>query len=138
MSNKLKISKKEISNIIKESADAFKGDNLEKHIGADEDRKIEYPDLTDTVGANDEEKPSSFEGGLETGAGMEGEELTKRMKSSPSQLLEFLDKLEEAKSVLSKVAAKETDQEVKSKIYSYYEKTQKVAFEMIKEFGIIH
>lgn len=140
MKNKIKISKKEINNIITESIDNFKKENLEKFIGDDMDRKIEYPTTTGIEGEDDFDgsTPSEFEGGGETPAGMEGEDFTGRMKGNPSQLLEFLDKLEEAKSVLSKVAVKEVDQEVKSKIYSYYEKTQKVAFEMIKEFGIVH
>ena len=55
-----------------------------------------------------------------------------------SELLTYLDKLEEAKSVLSKIAAKEEDDNIKSRIYAHYEKTQKLIFELIKEFGIVH
>jgi len=59
------------------------------------------------------------------------------MKGAP-ELLGYLDKLEEAKSVLSKIAAKEDDENIKNRIYAHYEKTQKLIFELIKEFSIVH
>jgi hypothetical protein len=59
------------------------------------------------------------------------------MKGAP-ELLEYLDKLEEAKSILSKIAAKEENDNIKNRIYAHYDKTQKVIFELIKEFGIVH
>jgi hypothetical protein len=131
----IQLKKSEILKIIAENADKFKKEDLEKFIGGDEDRKIEYPanpGIESPDDASAQETPAEFTDGVDGG------DLAARMQAPPSQLLEFLDKLEEAKSVLAKVAAKETDQEVKSKIYSYYEKTQKVAFEMIKEFGVVH
>lgn len=141
MSKKIQIGKKEIVKIIQENIEGFKKDHLEKFIGDDGDRHIQYPEVAGIEDPSDETTiPSEFDGGDggESLEGLTGSDLTDRLKSSQSQLLEFLDKLEEAKSVLSKVAAKETDQEVKSKIYSYYERTQKVSFEMIKEFGVVH
>ena len=42
------------------------------------------------------------------------------------------------KSILSKIAAKEDNENIKNRIYAHYEKAQKLAFEMIKEFGIVH
>jgi vacuolar-type H+-ATPase subunit B/Vma2 len=62
----------------------------------------------------------------------------KDMKSPPHELLEYLNKLEEAKSILSKVAAKEDNENIKNRIYAHYDKAQKLAFEMIKEFAIVH
>ena len=60
------------------------------------------------------------------------------MKSPPHELLSYLEKIEEAKSILSKVAAKEDNENIKNRIYAHYEKAQKLAFELIKEFGIVH
>jgi hypothetical protein len=139
-----KFKKTELMKVIQENEDKFQpektpGSELEGMTGAEQDRKIEYPDA-ETMGAlgagSETDKPSEFTGGVDTpdGPGL----AAKMSKSAPSQLIEYLEKLEEAKSVLSKVAAGETDQEVKSKIYSHYEKVQKTAFEMIKEFGIVH
>ena len=141
MTKKIRIDKKEINKIILENIEDFKKEHLESFIGDDDDRHIKYPEVTGIEKPTDDvSTPSEFEDGADSDSldGITGEDLTNRLKSSKSQLLEFLDKLEEAKSVLSKAAAKETDQEVKSKIYTYYEKTQKVSFEMIKEFGVIH
>ena len=63
---------------------------------------------------------------------------TAEMKSPPHELLDYLDKIEDAKSILSKIAAKEDNENIKNRIYAHYEKAQKLAFEMIKEFGIVH
>jgi hypothetical protein len=103
-------------------------DILGKHLGDDEDKKIEYPsqdDLEGGMGSSDTE--------------MDGDDTIKvtDMKGA-SELLGYLDKLEEAKSVLSKIAAKEDNDNIKSRIYVHYEKTQKLIFELIKEFGIVH
>jgi hypothetical protein len=140
MSHKLKIGKKEILSTITEQSKLIKED-LEKFIGADEDRKIEYPTNPGIENPDDmsaQEAPSEFSDGNDVAPGAEGAALAAKMKSPPSELLSYLEKLEEAKSILSKVAAKESDQEVKNKIYQHYEKVQKTAFEMIKEFGIVH
>jgi hypothetical protein len=103
-------------------------DILGKHLGDDEDKKIEYPsqdDLEGSMSSSDTE--------------MDGDDTIKvtDMKGA-SELLGYLDKLEEAKSVLSKIAAKEDNDNIKSRIYVHYEKTQKLIFELIKEFGIVH
>jgi hypothetical protein len=102
-------------------------DMLGKHLGDDEDKKIEYPSQED------------LEGGIDSGAEMDGDDAVKvtDMKGA-SELLGYLDKLEEAKSILSKIAAKEDDDNIKGRIYAHYEKTQKLIFELIKEFGIVH
>jgi hypothetical protein len=81
-----------------------------------------------------------LEGGMgSSDTEMDGDDTIKvtDMKGA-SELLGYLDKLEEAKSVLSKIAAKEDNDNIKSRIYVHYEKTQKLIFELIKEFGIVH
>ena len=101
---------------------------LSKDLGDDEDKKIEYPsqeDLDNLSGSDDLE------------SGEDDVVDVKDMKGAP-ELLGYLDKLEEAKSVLSKIAAKEDDENIKNRIYAHYEKTQKLIFELIKEFGIVH
>lgn len=138
---KIQISKSQILNVIRENADKFKKEELTNFIGNDEDRKIEYPEVSgiESPDAAGDDKPAEFTDGVDSAEPAEtGADLMSRMQTSPSQLLEFLDKLEDAKSVITKVAAKEKDQEVKAKMYSYYEKTQKLAFELIKEFGVVH
>jgi hypothetical protein len=101
-------------------------DMLGKHLGDDEDKKIEYPSQEDLAGMDPETE-------------MGGDDSIKvtDMKGA-SELLGYLDKLEEAKSILSKIAAKEEDDNIKGRIYAHYEKTQKLIFELIKEFGIVH
>lgn len=107
--------------------------HIEKMIGDDpEDREIEYPSAEDIES-------------IKTGKDIddkEGEEDEKidpiDMVSPPHELLEYLDKIDEAKSILSKVAAKEENENIKNRIYAHYEKAQKLAFELIKEFGIVH
>ena len=101
---------------------------LGKNLGDEEDKKIEYPsqeDLDNLSGSDDLE------------SGEDDVVDVKDMKGAP-ELLGYLDKLEEAKSVLSKIAAKEDDENIKNRIYAHYEKTQKLIFELIKEFGIVH
>jgi len=98
---------------------------LGKDLGDDEDKKIEYPstdmDSSDTTDFTPEEEPIKAE----------------NIKGA-HELLEYLDKLEEAKSILSKIAAREDKENIKSRIYAHYDKTQKLIFELIKEFGIVH
>lgn len=101
---------------------------LGKDLGGDEDKKIEYPSQEDL---------DNLSGSDELESGEEDTVDVKDMKGAP-ELLGYLDKLEEAKSVLSKIAAKEDDENIKSRIYAHYEKTQKLIFELIKEFGIVH
>lgn len=101
---------------------------LGKDLGGDEDKKIEYPSQEDL---------DNLSGSDELETGEEDTVDVKDMKGAP-ELLGYLDKLEEAKSVLSKIAAKEDDENIKSRIYAHYEKTQKLIFELIKEFGIVH
>jgi hypothetical protein len=99
-------------------------------IGDPEDRKIEYPSAGEIEAIkNDMDMPS----------GDESDAIDpKDMKTPPHELIEYLDKIEEAKSILSKVAAKEDNENIKNRIYAHYEKAQKLAFELIKEFGIVH
>jgi hypothetical protein len=107
--------------------------HIEKMIGEPEDRRVEYP------------SPGDLEA-IKTGQNMDKDGTTgeeeiidpKDMKSPPHELLSYLDKIEEAKSILSRVAAKEDNENIKNRIYAHYEKAQKLAFEMIKEFGIVH
>jgi hypothetical protein len=102
---------------------------LGKHLGDEEDKKIEYPTQAD-MDAMKMDEPGG-EDSVDDTVNVED------MKSAP-ELLEYLDKLEEAKSILSKIAAKEENENIKNRIYAHYDKTQKVIFELIKEFGIVH
>lgn len=102
---------------------------LGKHLGDEEDKKIEYPTQAD-MDAMKMDEPDG-ENSVDDTVNVED------MKSAP-ELLEYLDKLEEAKSILSKIAAKEENENIKNRIYAHYDKTQKVIFELIKEFGIVH
>lgn len=110
-----------LENTVKEGIE----DMLSKDLGDDEDKKIEYPSQDDLNQDSDM-----------------GPEVDDKIKVSEikgaTELLGYLDKLEEAKSILSKIAAKEDNDNVKSRIYAHYEKTQKLIFELIKEFGIVH
>lgn len=107
--------------------------HIEKMIGDDpSDREIEYPSAGDI---------EAIKTGQDTDGDEEGEEDKidpVDMVSPPQELLEYLDKIDEAKSILSKVAAKEENENIKNRIYAHYEKAQKLAFELIKEFGIVH
>lgn len=134
MTKKVKFTERQIKMLAEVEAKKLKNpvnegieDMLGKHLGDDEDKKIEYPSQED------------LEGGIDSGSEMDGDDTVKvtDMKGA-SELLGYLDKLEEAKSVLSKIAAKEDDDNIKSRIYAHYEKTQKLIFELIKEFGIVH
>lgn len=114
-------------------------DILGKQIGDDEaDKKIVYPSKEkegyDELPSDGEE---SSEESMDMDSEVEDEVSMKNLKGS-QELLEYLDKMEEAKSILSKVAAKEDDEKLKARIYSHYERVQKVVFELIKEFGIVH
>lgn len=110
-------------------------DILGKQIGDDEaDKKIEYPSKEKE---GYDELPSDGEESMDMDSEVEDEVAMKNLKGS-QELLEYLDKMEEAKSILSKVAAKEDDEKLKARIYSHYERVQKVVFELIKEFGIVH
>ena len=114
-------------------------DILGKQIGDDDaDKKIEYPSKEkegyDELPSDGEE---SSEESMDMDSEVEDEVAMKNLRGS-QELLEYLDKMEEAKSILSKVAAKEDDEKLKARIYSHYERVQKVVFELIKEFGIVH
>ena len=126
---KIKVTQKQIEMLAESEMERLKKEDIEKMIGDPEDRKIEYP------------TPGELEA-LKTGEEMPiGDEDTidpSEMKSPPHELLDYLDKIEEAKSILSKIAAKEDNENIKNRIYAHYEKAQKLAFEMIKEFGIVH
>ena len=127
---KIKVTQKQIEMLAESEMERLKKEDIEKMIGDPEDRRIEYP------------TPGDVEA-LKTGEEMPGgddEEMINpaEMKSPPHELLDYLDKMEEAKSILSKIAAKEDNENIKNRIYAHYEKAQKLAFEMIKEFGIVH
>jgi hypothetical protein len=134
MRKKVKFTERQIKMIAEAEALKLKNpvnegieDMLAKHLGEDEDKKIEYPSQDD------------LESGMGSDTEIDGDDSIKvtDMKGA-SELLGYLDKLEEAKSILSKIAAKEDDDNIKGRIYAHYEKTQKLIFELIKEFGIVH
>jgi hypothetical protein len=132
MTKKVKFTERQIKMLAEAEAKKLKStvnedieDMLGKHLGDDEDKKIEYPSQEDLMGGGDAE--------METDDSVKVSDM-----KGASELLTYLDKLEEAKSVLSKIAAKEEDDNIKSRIYAHYEKTQKLIFELIKEFGIVH
>jgi hypothetical protein len=126
---KIKVTQKQIEMLAESEMERLKKEDIEKMIGDPEDRRIEYP------------TPGDLEA-IKTGEEMPGAEEetinTAEMKSPPHELLDYLDKIEDAKSILSKIAAKEDNENIKNRIYAHYEKAQKLAFEMIKEFGIVH
>ena len=138
---KIILTQRQIELIAENELERMKGDddnedrvtpNIEKMIGDDpSDREIEYPSAGDIEG-------------IKTGMDNddEGDEENQidplDMVSPPQELLDYLDKIDEAKSILSKVAAKEDNENIKNRIYAHYEKAQKLAFELIKEFGIVH
>jgi hypothetical protein len=130
-SKKIIVTQKQIEIIAENELAKLKKSDIESMIGDPEDRKIEYP------------TPGELEA-IKTGEDMsiDGDSENtidpKDMKSPPHELLEYLNKLEEAKSILSKVAAKEDNENIKNRIYAHYDKAQKLAFEMIKEFAIVH
>lgn len=126
---KIILTREQVEMLAESEMAKLKKEDIESMIGDPEDRKIEYP------------SPGEIES-LKTGQtepGGDGEKIdATEMKSPPHELIAYLDKLEEAKSILSKVAAKEDNENIKNRIYAHYEKAQKLAFEMIKEFGIVH
>jgi hypothetical protein len=128
-SKKIILTEKQIGMLAENELAKLKKEDIENMIGDPEDRKIEYP------------SPGELEA-IKTGENMSsdnGDTIDpKDMKSPPHELLEYLNKLEEAKSILSKVAAKEDNENIKNRIYAHYDKAQKLAFEMIKEFAIVH
>jgi hypothetical protein len=127
---KIKVTEKQIEMLAESEMAKLKKEDIESMIGDPEDRKIEYPSAGEIEAIkNDMDMPS----------GDESDAIDpKDMKTPPHELIEYLDKIEEAKSILSKVAAKEDNENIKNRIYAHYEKAQKLAFELIKEFGIVH
>ncbi len=123
---KMKQEEEKLSTITKEDIEAMLG----KDLGGEEDKKIEYPSQADIEAMKND---SASDASLPAEDNVSVED----MKGAP-ELLEYLDKLEEAKSILSKIAAKEENENIKNRIYAHYDKTQKVIFELIKEFGIVH
>jgi len=92
-------------------------------VGAEGDRKVEYPksDTEEVTGSvESSEIASSFDG------------------NPPKEMLSYIKMLEDAKGYLSKVAAREQDDQIKSKIYAFYDKTQKLISELVREFGLVH
>lgn len=124
----MKMAKEEekLGTVTKEDIESMLG----KDLGDDEDKKIEYPSASDIEAMKAD---SSMDSDVPADDNVSVED----MKGAP-ELLEYLDKLEEAKSILSKIAAKEENENIKNRIYAHYDKTQKVIFELIKEFGIVH
>lgn len=126
---KIILTEKQIEMLAESEMARLKKEDIESMIGDPEDRKIEYP------------TPGEIEA-IKTGQDIpsdDGDTIDpKDMKTPPHELLGYLDKIEEAKSILSKVAAKEDNENIKNRIYAHYEKAQKLAFELIKEFGIVH
>lgn len=116
-------------NIIAESEfNKIRKEELDDMIGEPTDRKIQYPSRQEV-------------NAIKMGGGSKDVTDTvdvKEMQSPPNDLIEYLDKLEEAKSILSKIGAREIDKKIKDKIYGHYDKVHKVAFEFIKEFGVVH
>jgi hypothetical protein len=126
---KIILTEKQVEMLAESEMAKLKKEDIESMLGDPEDRKIQYP------------SPGELEA-IKTGQEMpddDGDTINPSdMKTPPHELIAYLDKLEEAKSILSKVAAKEDNENIKNRIYAHYEKAQKLAFEMIKEFGIVH
>ena len=126
---KIILTEKQVEMLAESEMAKLKKEDIESMLGDPEDRKIQYP------------SPGELEA-IKTGQKMpddDGDTIDPNdMKTPPHELIAYLDKLEEAKSILSKVAAKEDSENIKNRIYAHYEKAQKLAFEMIKEFGIVH
>lgn len=126
---KIILTQKQVEMLAESEMAKLKKEDIESMIGDPEDRKIEYPSAGEIEA-------------IKTGQDMSDDDSdtidTSDMKTPPHELISYLDKLEEAKSILSKVAAKEDNENIKNRIYAHYEKAQKLAFEMIKEFGIVH
>jgi hypothetical protein len=117
---KLIVKKKDINTLIENEIKNF-GAKLERtmgDLGDDSARRIDYNDRKDDA-----------EAGVRTEF---------KLKEPIPELLECLAKMEEARSILSKIAAAHKDDETKKRVYGHYEKNNKLALEMIKEFGIVH
>lgn len=129
---KIKVTKKQIEVLAESELAKLKKEDIENmlgDIGDEEDRNVEY------LSPAELEKTKIGDSELDT----DGDAIDpKDMKTPPHELLAYLDKIDEAKSILSKVAAREDNENIKNRIYAHYEKAQKLAFELIKEFGIIH
>lgn len=124
---KIIVTDKQISFLAENEIKKIKKEDIEDYIGDPDDRRIEYPSREDLIDKEAEADPNN-----------KNKINTDDMKSPPHELLSYLEKVEEAKSILSKIAARETNEQIKNRIYSHYEKAQKLAFELIKEFGIVH
>jgi hypothetical protein len=129
---KIILTEKQIKLLAESELAKLKKSDIDDMIGDPEDRKIEYPTPAELEAIKTGDDSGSY--GDKTGSTID----PKDMKSPPHELLEYLDKIEDAKSILSRVAAKEDDDNIKNRIYAHYEKAQKLAFELIKEFGIVH
>ena len=126
---KIKVTQKQIEFLAENEMNRLKKEDIEGMMGDPEDRRVEYP----TPG-----ELEAIKTGEEMPTGNDDTIDPKDMKSPPHELLSYLEKIEEAKSILSKVAAKEDSENIKNRIYAHYDKSQKLAFEMIKEFAIVH
>jgi len=117
MTEKLTIKKNEIQNLIENEIKQYKPqlEDMGGGLGDDTDRKIDYT-----------KKPE--ESGVKTKF---------KLKEPIPELLEYLSKLGEARGILTKCAAAHKNEEVQKKLYSHYEKNNKLALEMIRDFGII-
>jgi hypothetical protein len=118
MKEKLTVNKSDINKLIENEISHYrpKLEDMAGGLGADEDRVIDYS-----------QKPEGS-----------GEKTKFELKEPIPELLEYLSKLEEARGILSKVAAKHAEDEVKKRIYHHYKKNQDTCLEMIKEFNIVH
>ncbi len=129
----IKITQEQVNLLAESELSRIKKEEIDNMIGEPSDRRVEYPSAGDLESiSNDMPHSGEFNADDDTSIN------PKDMKSPPHELLAYLDKIEEAKSILSKVAAKEDNENIKNRIYAHYEKAQKLAFEMIKEFGIVH
>jgi hypothetical protein len=126
---KIILTQKQVEMLAESEMAKLKKEDIESMIGDPEDRKIEYPSPGEIEAIKTDQSVSDHDGDTIDPSDM---------KTPPHELLGYLDKLEEAKSILSKVAAKEDNENIKNRIYAHYEKAQKLAFELIKEFGIVH
>lgn len=116
---KLKIPKKEIDILIENEIKNFHS-QLERtmgDLGDQESRSVDYN------GA----KPKEVEVKQDW-----------KLKDPIPELLDCLAKMEEAKSILSRIAASNKDKETQKRLYKQYEKYNKFGLEMISEFGIVH
>lgn len=98
---KMKQSEEKLGTVTKEDIEAMLG----KDLGDDADKKIEYPSQSD-IEAMQMDSPEGTETPAEDNVSVEDE--------GAPELLEYLDKLEEAKSILSKIAAKEENENIKT------------------------